>query len=392
MRRTGGSQLSREPRISKKVLEIKPSGIRRFFDLIIGRDDVISLGVGEPDFPVPWRIREEMIYSLEKGITSYTSNQGLPQLREAIVEYYRKFGVESHPDNVVITTGVSEGVDIALRALVEGGDAVIVPEPAYVSYKPLAYLAGAEVVEIPTTPDFRLGYEDLVKAGRDKRVKAIILCYPNNPTGVSFSRKELEEIADAAMEMDAVVLSDEIYAELTYEGTHTSIASLSGMEDRTVILSGFSKAFAMTGLRVGYIIAPEDILDAVLKIHQYCMLCAPVTAQIGAIEALKNGEDEMERMRAEYLRRRNFFVRRLSKILDVRMPEGAFYVFPSIKETGLSSEEFAERLLFEKNVAVVPGNAFGDCGEGYIRCAYAVHMEKLREAADRIEDFVNSLK
>ncbi len=389
MKRTGGLQLSRDF-LNKRVKELKPSGIRRFFDLIIGRDDVISLGVGEPDFPVPWRIREEIIYSLERGITSYTSNYGLLELREAIAEYYKKFGVETTYENVLITTGVSEGVDLALRAIINPGDLVLIPEPTYVSYEPLAYLGGAEVIKIPTTPDFKLTYEKLSKF-KNQKVKALILNYPNNPTGVSYRRKELEEIADAVIELDCVVISDEIYGELSYNFKHLSIASLSGMEDRTIILNGFSKGFAMTGLRVGFAIAPDEILDGMLKIHQYSMLCAPITAQIGALEALKNGEEELERMRSEYIRRRNFFVKRLRNVFDVTMPDGAFYVFPNISETGLSSEEFAEKLLLSKSVAVVPGNAFGDCGEGYIRCAYAVSIEKLKEASDRIIEFVESL-
>ena len=376
--------------LNKRVRELKPSGIRRFFDLIVGREDVISLGVGEPDFPVPWRIREEMIYSLERGITSYTSNYGLPELREAIAEYYKKFGVETGSENVLVTTGVSEGVDLALRAIIDPGDVVVIPEPTYVSYEPLAYICGAEIVKIPTTPEFKLTYEMLSRF-KDRNVKALVLNYPNNPTGVSYRRKELEEIADAAIELDCVVISDEIYGELSYNFKHVSIASLSGMEDRTIILNGFSKGFAMTGLRIGFAIAPDEILEGMLKIHQYSMLCAPITAQIGALEALKNGEDELERMRAEYVRRRNFFVKRLRKVFDVTMPDGAFYVFPNISETGLSSEEFAEKLLLSKGVAVVPGNAFGDCGEGHIRCAYAVSIEKLKEASERIIEFVEAL-
>jgi len=357
----------------------------------MGRPDVISLGVGEPDFPVPWRIREQMIYSLEKGITSYTSNHGLPELREEIVRYYRKFGVEANAENVIVTTGVSEGIDLVLRAILNPGDGVLIPEPAYVSYKPLTVLAGGEAISIPTTPDFKPTYELLMRYAKGCYPKAIVLNYPNNPTGVSYSKKELEEIADFAIELDLIVISDEIYAELTYTGKHISIASLNGMEERTVILNGFSKAFAMTGFRIGYVIAPSDIVDAMLKIHQYCMLCAPITAQIGAIEALRGCESELERIRAEFMRRRNFFIKRLSKIFEVRKPDGAFYAFPKIDGYGLSSEEFAERLLLEKGVAVVPGNAFGDCGEGYIRCAYAVNMEKLKTAVDRMEDFVRKL-
>ena len=386
MKRIGGSQLSH--RVNKKVKELKPSGIRRFFDLIIGREDVISLGVGEPDFAVPWRIREEMIYSLERGITSYTSNLGLPELREAVADYYTKFGVDVDQGNVLITTGVSEGFDIAMRSIINPGERVVIPEPAYVSYVPLSILAGGDVITIPTSPDFKLRYEDIVKVGK---AKVLVINYPNNPTGVSYTKKELEEIADAVIEIDAIVISDEIYAELSYNFKHVSIASLNGMEDRTVILNGFSKSFAMTGLRVGYAIAPDDIFESMLKIHQYCMLCAPVTAQIGAIEALRNGDDELEEMRAEYLRRRNFFIKRIKEVFEVNTPDGAFYAFPCIENTGMSSEEFAEKLLFEKNVAVVPGTAFGECGRGYIRCAYAVSMDKLKEATDKIIDFVNSL-
>ncbi|HIP58469.1 MAG TPA: aminotransferase class I/II-fold pyridoxal phosphate-dependent enzyme, partial [Archaeoglobus profundus] len=260
----------------------------------------------------------------------------------------------------------------------------------YVSYKPLTILAGGEPLPIPTVPEFKLNYEIIAKYCKEKP-KAIILNYPNNPTGVSYSKKELEEIADAIIEFDLIVISDEIYAELTYDGKHISIASLNGMEDRTIVLNGFSKAFAMTGFRIGYTIAPPDIHEAMLKIHQYCMLCAPVTAQIGALEALRNCEKELEEMREEYMRRRNFFVKRLKNLFDVKKPDGAFYVFPRIDNTGLSSEEFAEKLLVERGVAVIPGNAFGECGEGYIRCAYAVSMEKLKEAVDRIDDFIKKL-
>jgi aminotransferase len=378
--------------LSERVNAVKPSGIRRFFDLVIGRKDVISLGVGEPDFHVPWCIRDQMIYSLEKGWTSYTSNKGLKELRIGIAEYYKKFGVETSEENVLITTGVSEGLDLAFRALINPGDVVLIPEPCYVAYKPLAYLAYGEPVSIPTTPDFKLSYETLAEYAKRFDAKLLVINYPNNPTGVTFTKKELEEIADVAVEFDLIVISDEIYAELTYRGKHVSIASLNGMEDRVVVLNGFSKAYAMTGLRIGYAIAPDDIIDAMLKIHQYCMLCAPITSQIGALEALRLKEEEMDSIRAEYLRRRNFFVNRLKRVLDVQMPDGAFYVFPSIKDTGLSSEEFAERLLLEKSVAVVPGNAFGECGEGYIRCAYAVSMEKLKIAVEKIEEFVGSLQ
>ncbi|NHW88056.1 MAG: aminotransferase class I/II-fold pyridoxal phosphate-dependent enzyme [Archaeoglobales archaeon] len=385
-KKTGGSHSSR--RVAKRVEELSPSGIRRFFDLVIGREDVISLGVGEPDFPVPWKIREEMIYSLEKGYTSYTSNIGLPELREGIAEYYRRFSFNASPDTILITTGASEAIDLAIRAIIDPGDSVLIPEPCYVSYKPLVYICHGEVISIATNPSFKLTRE-MIEKHVDEKTKALILNYPTNPTGVSYTKKELEEIADSVIEHDLVVISDEIYAELTYDFKHISIAGLNGMEDKCVVINGFSKAFSMTGLRVGYLIAPEDIFNAALKIHQYCMLCAPITSQIGAIEALKCLE-EVEKLKAEYLRRRNYVVKRLSEFLEIRKPEGTFYAFPNVSSAGMSSEEFAEGLLFKKNVAVVPGNAFGECGEGYVRLAFAVKFEKLKEALDRMEEFVNA--
>lgn len=375
-------------RVAKRVEDLRPSGIRKFFDLVIGREDVISLGVGEPDFPVPWRVREEMIYSLEKGFTSYTSNLGLPELRERIAEYYRRFSLEASPSQVLVTTGASEAIDLAIRAIIDPGDRVLVPEPCYVSYKPLITICHGEVISIPTNPSFKLTKE-MIENYVDLKTKALVLNYPANPTGVSYTKKELEEIAESVVEHDLIVISDEIYAELSYDYRHVSIASLNGLEDRCIVINGFSKAFSMTGLRIGYLIAPEDIFNAALKIHQYCMLCAPITSQIGAIEALKSLE-EVEKVKAEYLRRRNYVTKRLNEFLEVKKPEGAFYAFPSIASTGMSSEEFAEKLLFEKNVAVVPGNAFGECGEGYIRMAFAVKFEKLKEALDRMEDFVNA--
>ncbi|MDW7989706.1 MAG: aminotransferase class I/II-fold pyridoxal phosphate-dependent enzyme [Archaeoglobaceae archaeon] len=386
MKRTEDSRLSR--RVAKKVEELKPSGIRRFFDLVMGREDVISLGVGEPDFPIPWRIREEMIYSLEKGFTSYTSNLGLSELREEISEYYKRFYLEVLPNRILITTGASEAIDLAIRATIDPGDGVLIPEPCYVSYKPLVSICHGEAISIATNPEFKLTKE-MIEKYLDDRTKVLILNYPSNPTGVSYTKKELEEIADIVLEHDLIVISDEIYAELTYDFKHVSIASLNGMDDRCIVINGFSKAFSMTGLRIGYLIAPEDILNAILKIHQYCMLCAPITSQIGAIEALKCLE-EVEKMKAEYLRRRNYVVKRLNEFLEIKKPEGTFYAFPNISETGMSSEEFAEGLLFKKNVAVVPGNAFGECGEGYVRMAFAVKFEKLKEAIDRMEDFLNA--
>ncbi len=378
-------------RINKKLEEIPPSGIRKFFDLISTRKDIISLGVGEPDFYTPWHIRESIIYSLEKGYTAYTSNWGIYELREAISSYYKKFGVSSSPDDVLITTGVSEGLDITIRGILNPGERVIIPEPCYVSYIPLVKLAYGNPVLVPTSEEtgFKIHYEDIVNHS-DPPSKAIILGYPSNPTGVTYSKKELEEVADAVIEKDMIVISDEIYAELTYDRRHVSIASLNGMSERVIILNGFSKAHAMTGLRIGYAIAPSDIMEAMLKIHQYCMLCAPVSAQMGAIEALKNGSKEVDKMRNEYNRRRKFFVNRLNDFLSCQMPEGAFYAFPSIRETGLSSESFSEKLL-SYGVAVVPGTAFGKTGEGYIRCSYAVSMEKLKIAADRMEEFIGSI-
>lgn len=381
-------ELPSRRRVAKKVEDLRPSGIRRFFDLVIGREDVISLGVGEPDFPVPWRIREEMIYSLEKGFTSYTSNLGLPELRERIADYYKRFALKTSSNQVLVTTGASEAIDLAIRAIIDPGDRVLVPEPCYVSYKPLISICHGEAISIPTNPTFKLTKE-MIENFVDEKTKALVLNYPANPTGVSYTKKELEEIADCVVEHDLVVISDEIYAELSYDYKHVTIASLNGMEERCIVINGFSKAFSMTGLRIGYLIAPGDIFSAILKIHQYCMLCAPITSQIGAIEALKS-LDEVEKAKAEYLRRRNYVTKRLNEFIEVRKPEGAFYAFPSISSTGLSSEEFAEKLLFEKNVAVVPGNAFGECGEGYIRMAFAVKFEKLKEAIDRMEEFVNA--
>lgn len=373
-------------RVVERVQGIRPSGIRRFFDLTHGRDDVISLGVGEPDFPVPWRIREEIIYALEKGYTAYTSNFGMKELREGIAEYYKGFGVEASPEQVIVTCGVSEALDLAIRTLVDYGDPVLIPEPCYVSYKPLTYICGGEPVTISTLPDFKLNYEKIMSAA-NFNPKILIINYPNNPTGITYTKKELEEIADAVIELEMLVISDEIYAELTYTGKHLSVASLNGMEDKVVVLNGFSKAFAMTGLRVGFAIAPQDILEGMLKIHQYAMLCAPTPSQIGALEALKC-LDEVEKMRTEYMRKRNYVLKELGKVTEIPKPDGAFYAFPKIPiEVG--SEEFAEKLLMEKNVAVVPGNAFGESGEGYIRLSYAVKFEKLREALSRMVDFIN---
>lgn len=381
--------------VATNVREIPPSGIRKFFDLVLGMDDVISLGVGEPDFVTPWHIREACIYSLEKGLTSYTSNHGLLELRELISKSFKKdYNVEYNPLNeILVTTGVSEAADLAFRALINPGDEVIIPEPCYVSYKPGVFLAGGEPVTLPTSEEneFRVTAEEIENNVTDK-TKALVLSYPNNPTGAIMRKRDIEEIAEVVNENDLVVISDEVYDKLTYDGVHTCFSSLEGMKERTILLNGFSKSHAMTGLRVGYALGNEEIIGAMTKIHQYSMLCAPITAQMGAIEALKNGDEEMKSMVREYNRRRRLIVGGLNKLeLDCFEPGGAFYAFPSIRSTGLSSEEFAGRLLKEKKVAVVPGNVFGDCGEGYLRCSYATSYEELKEALDRIREFIGSL-
>ncbi len=381
--------------ISKAVKDIPPSGIRKFFDLVLEMDGVISLGVGEPDFVTPWHIREACIYSLEKGQTSYTSNYGLLELRELISKGFRKdHNVDYDPKNeILITTGVSEAADLAFRALIDPGDEVIIPEPCYVSYKPSVSLAGGIPVPVSTSQknEFRVTAEQLREKITDK-TKILVLSYPNNPTGSVLARNDLEEIAGLVNEYDLAVISDEVYGKLTYEGTHTCFSSIPDMRDRTIVLNGFSKSHAMTGLRVGYAAGSDELIGAMTKIHQYAMLCAPVTAQIGAIEALKNGDGEMQKMLREYNRRRRLIVNGLNKIgLSCFEPKGAFYAFPSIKSTGLSSEDFAAGLLKEQKVAVVPGNVFGECGEGYLRCSYATSREDISEALSRIGAFTDSI-
>lgn len=379
-------------RISRIVQSIPPSGIRKFFDLVMGRDDIISLGVGEPDFTTPWHIREACIYSLEKGYTTYTSNQGLTELRELICkDLYHDQQIAYSPDSVLITTGVSEASDLALRAILNPGDEVLVPEPSYVSYKPCISLAGSTPVPVEThrEDEFRLTPEQLEKHVTS-RTRVVILSYPNNPTGAVMEKKHLEELTDAIIEHNLMVITDEVYGKLTYNKKHTSITTLNGMREQTIMVNGFSKSHAMTGLRIGYAIAPEEIIDAMNKIHQYTMLCAPITAQMGAIEALQNGSEEIEKMKKEYNHRRRVFVKGLNKIgLDCFTPGGAFYAFPSITTTGLGSEEFAARLLTEQQVAAVPGNVFGKSGEGHLRCSYATSLEELKIALERIEQFVN---
>lgn len=378
-------------RIAEKVRQMKGSGIREFFDIAQRMEGAISLGVGEPDFVTPWSIREACIFSLEKGYTSYTSNWGLLELREALSDaIYKESGVYYEPEGeILITTGVSEAFDLAVRALVNPGDEVILHEPSYVSYPSCTIFAGGTPVCVDTRveDEFRLRADRLEERITD-RTKAVILSYPNNPTGATLSRKDLEEIADVVNEHDLLVISDEIYGRLTYEGVHTYFSSLNGMQERTILLNGFSKAYAMTGWRLGYAAGNKEIMEAMMKIHQYVMLCAPITAQKAALEALRCDE-EVERMVSEYNRRRKLIVKGLRDIgLSCFEPKGAFYTFPSIQTTGLTSEEFAKRLLVEEKVVVIPGSVFGACGEGFVRCAYAVSHHKIKEALERIERFL----
>ncbi|MGQ9523218.1 MAG: aminotransferase class I/II-fold pyridoxal phosphate-dependent enzyme [Armatimonadota bacterium] len=377
---------------ARRIREMPPSGIRKFFDLVSQMDGVISLGVGEPDFVTPWRIREAAIYATERGATSYTSNYGLPELRRYIAQHLEStWGVKYDPTcEILVTVGVSEAVDLAARAMLEPGDEVLIPEPCYVSYKPCVELAGGVGVSIPCRPErgFHVDVEDLRSAITPK-TKAILFNYPNNPTGASLTRRELEAIAELAREHNLLVISDEIYAKLTYDMKHTCFASLPDMRSRTILLNGFSKAYAMTGWRVGYAAAPAPIIDAMCKIHQYTILCAGSVPQHAAIEALRNGDFEADLMADSYNHRRRLIVKGLNRIgLPCHLPEGAFYAFPSIKHTGMTSEEFAERLLMEERVAVVPGSAFGQSGEGYIRCAYAASVQDITEALERMSRFL----
>ena len=378
--------------INEKVRNLPPSGIRKFFDLVVNTKGVISLGVGEPDFVTPWRIREACLYSLEKGYTMYTSNYGLLELRQELAKQaYQKYGVEYNPEKqILVTVGVSEAIDIVFRAVLEKGDQVLIPEPCFVSYKPCVVLADGEPVSIETTArtQFKLTPEMLEQHITDK-TKAIILCYPNNPTGATYTEEELIALSKVVEKYDLLVISDEVYAELTYDSNHICFAQLPGMYNRTVVLNGFSKAYAMTGWRIGYAMSSEEIINAIVKIHQYSIMCAPITAQMGALEALKTGDEEVKKMVNQYNQRRRYIVARLNEMgLDCHMPEGAFYVFPSIVKTGLTEEEFAERLLNEEKVAIVPGSAFGLGGKGHIRCSYASSLENIKEAMDRMERFV----
>lgn len=385
--------------ISSKVKDVPPSGIRKYFDIASTMKDAISLGVGEPDFVTPWNIREAAIYSIEKGRTHYTSNRGLAELRDETAKYLAaRFDAHYDPETeIIITSGASEGIDIAMRMLVEPGDEVIVPDPSYVAYEPAIRFAGGVPVKIRLMPEngFRIDPDELKKL-LGPRVKAIILPYPNNPTGCIMGRAELEAVADVIRGTNAVVLSDEIYAELTYEGEHVSFASIDGMKERTILLSGFSKAFAMTGWRMGYNAAPAALTAQMLKIHQYSALCAPIAGQYAALEALKSGADDgyasVLAMRREYNRRRRYVTGELNSMgLACFEPQGAFYAFPSVRSTGLTSEEFCDRLLLGHGVACVPGGAFGTGGDGFIRCSYATAMPKLVEAMRRIREFLEEL-
>lgn len=385
----------KKEKVSKRALSVPPSGIRKFFELVMGMEDVISLGVGEPDFVTPWHVREAAIYAIEKGYTMYTSNYGLLELREEVAKRLKKdYGVNYNPnDEILVTVGVSEGFDLAVRATINPGEEVLIPEPSYVAYKPCVIFSGGTPVTIPTSVEneFKLDGDALEKKITEK-TKALVLSYPNNPTGATMNRRELEEIADIAVEHDLIIISDEVYDKLTYDGKHTCFASLNGMRDRTVLLNGFSKAYAMTGWRLGYACGSAEVIEAMMKIHQYAMLCAPVVSQMAALEALRHGEREMKEMVSQYNQRRKLIVKRLNEInLPCFEPQGAFYAFPSIRSTGLASEQFAERLLKEEKVAVVPGSAFGESGEGFVRCAYAASLEDINEAMNRMEKCVKRL-
>ncbi len=382
--------------LSDKVTSLKPSGIRKFFDIVSEMKDAISLGVGEPDFDTPWFIRDEGIYSLEKGKTFYTSNAGLKDLRKEIAAYIKRTQALNYdPDNeIIVTVGGSEAIDIGLRAVINPGDEVIIPQPSYVSYEPCALLAGAKpvIINLKAENEFRLTPQELIQAITEK-TKVLILPYPNNPTGAIMEREDLEKIAKIVVEKDILVMSDEIYSALTYKGRHVSIASLEGMKERTILINGFSKAYAMTGWRLGYACGPKDIIKQMTKIHQFAIMCAPTTSQYAAVTALKKGDEAVEQMRLSYNQRRRFLMNAFKEMgLDCFEPYGAFYVFPCIKEFSMTSEEFATKLLMEEKVAVVPGTAFGDCGEGFLRISYAYSLENLKEAVARIHKFVNKLR
>ena len=382
--------------LSEKIVTIKPSGIRKFFDFVSEMDDAISLGVGEPDFDTPWHIRDEGIYSLEKGRTFYTSNAGLKELKVEICNYLkRRFELEYDPAHeVLVTVGGSEAIDIALRAMIDPGDEVLIPQPSYVSYEPCAILTDAVpvIINLKAENQFRLTAQELRDAITDK-TKVLVLPFPNNPTGAIMERKDLEEIAEVILEKDLFVISDEIYSELTYGRDHVSIAQIPGMKERTILINGFSKSYAMTGWRLGYACGPRLILDQMLKIHQFAIMCAPTTSQYAAVEALRNGDEDVAMMREEYNGRRRYVLERFKEMgLSCFEPFGAFYAFPCIKDLGMTSDEFATKLLQTKKVAVVPGTAFGACGEGFLRISYAYSLDDLRIALDRVAEFVTEIR
>ena len=381
--------------ISKKIEGIQPSGIRKFFDVVREMPDAISLGVVEPDFDTPYSVREEGIYALEKGRTFYTSNAGLKELREEISRYLkRKYSLDYDADNeIMVTVGGSEAIDIALRCMVDPGDEVLIPTPCYVSYLPCAVMADAvpKMIELKAENQFKLTRQELIDSITDK-TKILMLAFPNNPTGAIMTREELEELVPVIIEHDLYVISDEIYSELTYDNKHCSIASLPGMKERTVTINGFSKAFAMTGWRLGYACAPKEIMKQMIKLHQFAIMCAPTNSQFAAIEALRNCDDDVDRMVEAYNQRRRFLLNSFKEMgIDCFEPFGAFYVFPSIAKFGMTSEEFANRLLREQKLAVVPGTAFGECGEGFVRISYAYSIENLKQGMDRIRKFIESL-
>ena len=382
--------------LSSTIVNIPPSGIRKFFDIVTEMDDAISLGVGEPDFDTPWRIRDEAIYSLEQGRTFYTSNSGLKELKVEIGGYLnRKYDLDYDPDSeIFITVGGSEAIDVALRAMLDPGDEVLIPQPSYVSYEPCAILANGTpvIIDLKKENEFRLTAKEVEEAVTEK-TKILILPFPNNPTGAIMEKKDLEAVAEVVKKHDLFVLTDEIYSELTYKGDHVSIASLPGMKERTVYINGFSKAFAMTGWRLGYACGPKEIIGQMLKIHQFAIMCAPTTSQYAAVEALRSCDPEVAEMKEEYNGRRRYLLKRFSDMgLKCFEPFGAFYIFPSIAEFGLTSDEFATRLLKEQKVAVVPGTAFGKSGEGFIRISYAYSLDQLRVALDRMEKFIKGLR
>lgn len=386
---------TREDKFSTSMMNIPPSGIRKFFEMLIGHDDVISLSVGEPDFPTPWGIREEAFYHLEKGHTSYTSNWGLIELREEIAKYMEKYGNYYNPQNeILVTVGASEGVDAVLRAILNPGDEIIVVQPCYVNYVPLAELCSVKIVPVDSSVNGYYPVASQVEKLITPKTKAVMICSPNNPTGTVIPEEELKKLAEVVVKNQIWCISDEIYCELVYDGTkHVSIGSFPGMKDYAIILNGFSKSFAMTGWRIGYIAAPAELLAQIVKLHGYNTICAPIFSQYGAVEGLRHGWKDVEKMRVSYQQRRNLMQKAFSDMnIPVPEPKGAFYMFPDISSTGLTSEEFATRLFKQHNVAVVPGSVFGAGGEGHIRCCYATSIDKIKIAMDRIRSFVEELR